>query len=49
MASAGRPVVSMYLRVSSSIGNMVAVAPNSGDMFEMVARSASVREDSPAP
>ena len=49
MVSAARPVSSMYRSVSSSIGNIVAVAPNSGDMFEIVARSARLSDERPAP
>ena len=48
-APACRPVSRRYDSVSSSIGNSVAVAPNSGLMFEIVARSASDRPARPSP
>ncbi len=35
--------------VWASTGNVAAVAPNSGDMFDRVARSATVSEASPGP
>ena len=38
-----------YARVSSSTGKKPQVAPYSGDMFAMVARSASVSPESPRP
>ena len=40
-AGASRPVRRRYFRVSSSIGKIAAVEPNSGDMLPMVARFAS--------
>jgi len=44
-----RPVIFMYRSVSWSTGNSVPVAPNSGDMLAIVARSASDSDDKPAP
>ena len=40
-SSSSRPVPRRYLSVSSSTGKNVQVAPNSGDMLAMVARSGS--------
>jgi hypothetical protein len=38
-----------YRSVSSSTGKKAIVAPYSGDMFEIVARSATESEESPLP
>ena len=47
--SSGRPVNRRYCRVTSSTGKMAQVAPYSGDMLPMVARSASARLLRPGP
>src|SRR6185503_19574366 len=47
--SSDRPVRRRYAIVSSSIGKSVEVAPNSGLMFAIVARSARDRLASPSP
>ena len=44
-----RPVKRRYLIVSASIGKKPIVAPYSGAMFAIVARSASDSDDNPAP
>src|SRR5690606_10983542 len=44
-----RPVKRRYLSVTSSTGKIAQVAPYSGDMLPMVARSASGRFESPGP
>lgn len=46
---ASRPVRRRYFRVSSSIGKIAAVEPNSGDMLPMVARFASEVAATPSP
>jgi hypothetical protein len=46
---APRPVRCRYFKVFASTGNSVAVAPNSGDMFDSVARSAIPRLLNPGP
>ncbi len=48
-SSASRPVSRRYASVSSSTGNSAVVAPYSGDMLAMVARSASASEARPSP
>ena len=45
----GRPVIRRYVSVSSSTGKKPQVAPYSGDMFAIVARSATGRRTSPGP
>ena len=40
---APRPVSFRYFNVFESTGKSVEVAPNSGDMFDIVARSAMLR------
>src|SRR3954452_21109812 len=47
--ASARPVSRRYLSVSSSTGKKPHVAPYSGDMFPIVARSASARPASPGP
>ncbi len=47
--SSGRPVKRRYARLSSSTGKKPIVAPYSGAMLAIVARSGSVRLFSPLP
>ncbi len=49
MRSAGRPVKRRYSSVTWSTGKMAQVAPYSGDMLPMVARSASAKLAMPGP
>ncbi len=49
MSQSGRPEKRKYRSVSASTGKMPHVAPYSGAMLAMVARSASARSASPGP